>query len=398
MKNKLPAFFVSAAFFLLILIPTPAFLLLPDHLAVSNLFHEKQPIPTPLTTGIPQFSKKFEEWYNVFMPFHHQINQINFSFCTAVGLQPADIVCIGKKGWYFYNQNVLPLKNKILSERIYADYLGTNLFSYMQCQEIIKNLSSLRNECQKRKIPLVILIAPNKATVYGDEYYPDGWKRKNLNVLTRARQITRLLREEGFTVIYPEDELLKWKKELSCDLYYHRDSHWNHIAGYIVARDLIKQIEPIRNIPEINTRKIYMDGMQKSDFVKLIDASEDLYETSPYIRVDDMGYFYGGHPDYRWLPENKKVPDGKRVFFYGDSFMTALQPVVCNNTRQIAICRDYELNSMVLDEFQPDVIVFETVERFLDRMLFFKRGNMTKPPRIIEEKNYLKRKDGSEIH
>lgn len=385
MKNKLPALFVSVAFVLLILIPTPAFLLLPDHLAVPNPFHKKQPIPTPLTTGIPQFPKKFEEWYNVFMPFHHQINQINFAFCTAAGLQPADIVCMGKDNWFFYNQNRHSSKSNIFSERIYADYIGANLFTQEECRTIIQNLSVLRDECQKRNIPLVILISPNKSTIYGDEYYPDGWKRKNPDVLTRARQVTRLLREEGFTVIYPEEELLKWKKELPCDLYYHRDTHWNHIGGYIVSRLLMNEIDPSVKVPEIDPKKIRTDIIENPDLVRMIGISGDLSEKIYYVEYEDMRYFYDS-PDphiYRWMPENKKVPDGKRVFFYGDSFMVALQPVMGNYTNRVAIFREYELNTAAVDQFKPDVIVFETVERLLDRLLHFKPGNTVGAPHIV---------------
>ena len=62
---------------------------------------------------------------------------------------------------------------------------------------------------------------------------------------------------------------------------------------------------------------------------------------------------------------------GEKLFIIGDSFSTMLSPYIASHYNDTYLNFYFNYTRAMLDREQPDVVVFETVERYLDRMLDF---------------------------
>ena len=74
---------------------------------------------------------------------------------------------IGSDNWLFYSM-----------ESDIDDYKGTNLFTEGQLAQIASQLTTSEQWLSNRGSEFVLMIAPNKETIYGEEHLPPIIKRR----------------------------------------------------------------------------------------------------------------------------------------------------------------------------------------------------------------------------
>ena len=151
-----------------------------------------------------EFAAQFEGAYNNGVPFRSQLISFNSLLDVKVFGEKEinDKVVIGDEDWLFYS-----------AESDIDDFKGSNLFSEEELSAIADNLMTSKEWVEDRGIEFVLFIAPNKETIYGEDYLPSYYKRGEQ---TRVRQLVEYLRENtDLREVYPEEEMKEYKDDWS---------------------------------------------------------------------------------------------------------------------------------------------------------------------------------------
>jgi len=124
---------------------------------------------------------------------------------------------VGKDGWIFYT-----------GDRSMAKYQKVDPFGNKKLSELQKKMDRLSNDLKKKGIALLIVIPPDKSTVY-TRYMPN-----EIPVIGEKSQLDRFveyMKTNSSTTILDLRQMLL-DKSRSQEVYYKTDSHWNSIGAY----------------------------------------------------------------------------------------------------------------------------------------------------------------------
>lgn len=103
-----------------------------------------------------------------------------------------------------------------------------------------EGFASLISLFQEKGIPVLIVIAPDKETVYG-EYYPKWVKHVSPTLARDAFSYSPVLEQH---VLFLSDILLKYKKHADL-LYWKNDTHWNEMGAFLGYTAMMERIEEL---------------------------------------------------------------------------------------------------------------------------------------------------------
>ncbi len=263
----------------------------------------------------------------------------------------------GKNGFYFYIDSG--------DGNNLADFQKTNLLSDEQKNSLRKNIVAISEYFREKNIRTIFLICPNKHSVY-EEFYPfsrpDG--------ITRAMQIQKIFEEEKINFIFPLNELLAQKKKNSVPLYFETDTHWNSLGAFYASKILnekIRELFPEINFPQIEYETEISSGENYGDILPMLlikNAKSTQIKFTPKIQNEDGAYQYEKKEGViATKSKNRSLP---RALIFRDSFFSSLEPFVSPNFSD-AEYKWKQFNGSDLayiDEFSPDLIIFENVERY----------------------------------
>lgn len=216
------------------------------------------------------------------------------------------------------------------------------------------------------------MIAPNKETIYGEEHLPSYYKKAEE---TRTDQLIAYLKKNtDIRIVYPKEEMLKYKKEYS--LYWHYDTHWNAAGGYIGAKALLKELGD--ELPEVEDITFTPDTFSGYDLARMMNL-QSYYEKNMPAEENYIVTGYNGNnlqavsiDDATALVYHSDAPDTRKLFMVRDSFAGGMAGPVASSLSDcyMAHWNGFFTQSMV-EEQKPDVFVLELVERRLDYLLSF---------------------------
>ena len=318
--------------------------------------------PSLNRSELSNYPEKFNQWYRRNLPFRDSLFSLYYNFCQWVGISPVKQVIRGQDDWLFLG--------RYFTQTPYEDYLGNNLFSDRELQQIRDRLITVRDSLKKRNIRFCVFIIPAKMQVYGHMLRKE-WQRQNPNAITRSRQLVEYLRKNSdIPIEYPLDEILAYKKQIPVPLYYKHDTHWNFLGAYIGARSMMRLIDPqtAARMPDVSSLKFEKTGMHYGDLARMGEAPKSFLE--PEWKFQHPTFHYSeflGYSDCYSLPG--KSAQGKRVFFIRDSFMAGMGPFLMEYLSHGTFYWDFSLNLSMIADDHPDVVVCEMVDRFLPSLM-----------------------------
>ena len=363
--NKKIAVLWLICFFLLLLLPQVVWAADKERFATEateNIVATEMPELTK--ENYREFSGIFESYFNNNIPFRSQM--ITFSSLADMTLFQEktvnDKVVIGQNNWLFYSE----FGNM-------ENYKGTNLYTREELELIADNLITSKAYLDQRGIEFVLFLAPNKEAVYGEGNLPSYYRAGEI---TRAKQLTDYLQENtDIRVVYPLEEMIDHKDEYF--LYWHYDTHWNVVGGYIGGSALLRELgirvppmEEIVCIPYessgydlarmMNLQKYYEEKMPADNDYIVVGYERNNVRT---VRADGDGAFLY-HSD---------SPNSKKLFMVRDSFASGMADVLASNFQDSYMPHwDSFFEQSQIEEQQPDVFVLEMVERGMDYLLTFR--------------------------
>lgn len=251
------------------------------------------------------------------------------------------------------------------------DYQGKNLFSERENFAILHNLRLIQNYVEAQGSRFFLMVPPNKNSLY-DENMPYYIKKGNDSNLHR---LSEMFQAEGISDIGLYD---RFSKE-SDILYFKRDSHWTSKGALLGYQMLMEKVglpfETYEDIPYT------MEAVHEGDLDKM------LYPTAVQKEVDAV---YAKEHDFvycnevennmdEWIETENPNKDCS-ILMYRDSFGESLLPFVADAFGHGYFTRLVPYNLLQVEQYRPDVVVIEKVERNLDD--FITDIPIVEPPQI----------------
>ena len=281
------------------------------------------------------------------------------------------------------------MANELTSQ--YTDFLRQIfLFSSLndeQIDSLAARIRSTRSWLGEQGIFYLFTVAPDKQSIY-PEFLPD--------IYGQARKISRLDQALSALNLDPASHILDLRPVLLRNkdgqrLYDKTDTHWNYLGAYCGYRELVRAVTtqfPGEDLHAYFTVGGHWQRDPAGDLAQLSGRSDSLWEMRPvvmaWLRAKDKK-LSAPLQELLLLKELQPVVTvraGKklRVLVLHDSFMNTMKPFVSESFGEVLYIWKYfdrdvekflsrEVVQKVLDEFKPDIVIDEVVERHLDWLI-----------------------------
>ena len=366
--KKSTAFIYNAALIILIMCPVILFLLFGKYIhSENNENRALKEMPAFSVFDISSYPSEFEAFFEDNLPFKNSLVLVN-SYINYKVFKTSNSpnVIVGRDGWLFYKgaQN--------FGENPVADYQGSNLYTDAELEIIAENMQAAKEALESRGIKFALLLIPNKERVY-DKYMPASYGEAAQN--NRMEQVADyLVRNTDIRVVNITEELKEYAESLGNGrIYYKYDTHWNHTGAYIAAqimgRELGFELPDISSLTENLVDAPSMDlAVQLSMQSVLNEGKIAVYEGFTYRNIKSTTNEAVTEFNFRDISADA---GGEKLLILGDSFSGTLGRYMSAGYEETYAIFNNNYTAKILDEYKPDVVVFETVERFIDKMLSF---------------------------
>lgn len=318
---------------------------------------------TQLDTG------KFDE---IFFPKDFLIENFN-RLRMRLGDRVFNQVLIGKNGWWEFT-----------NDRNLDDYQNALRFSPESLEAIAENMRSCYSYAREHHITFLVVIAPNKASIY-PEKLPDAIHP--LTEMSRLDQLNDYLRTHGIPETLDLRPALREARQQR-DVYYQRGTHWNEYGAYIAYETILNALSqshpdvipyPVnffrfRYFSSNNAPRggdIGLTGLIQANFLApepsffITRNTDDIVQKIKFPIPEGKAAYH----EISWIPAS----DLPSLMFFHDSFgYAALNDLLSLNFSRVSylhrnVAPEY-LNPRALAAFAPDIVIYEVVERDLDRL------------------------------
>lgn len=297
------------------------------------------------------FPRKLERYVSNEFPVRLEATRLNnWVRMDTLNQKVFSQVLVGKEGWLFYT-----------SERNIADFQRTNLLNAQEIDQIQKTFNRWGEFSKEQGIPFVVLIAPNKETIY-PEFLPDFVQP--LESPSRLDQILGSIEiPDNIQVVDPRSKL--WQAKQAGLVYFKTDTHWN-ITGECVAYSML--VTTIKNnLPNINPLKC--EDVQRTteifsgDLSKLLTMRGLINEENTFGRILFQRAKFTNVVTDRWIVSEISDSTLPRIMAFRDSFLTDMMPLISENFSRVDYFWTYQIDYERIIREQPDLVIFEFVER-----------------------------------
>ena len=364
--------------FAIILILFLCFLIMPNiiyRIFYKNFDHTNYELrtlaskPIFILTNINEYPKKYEEYFNDYLPFRNELVKLKnlndiFVFKNII----SDRVLLGKNKWLFL-KNVNSIGKYMGIERYY--------FTKEELEIAKNNLIHFRDELKKKNIDFILMVCPNKRFIYS-EYMPDYIKRKSTKNDTDIF-VEYMKNNTDIKVVYPKEELLKYKDKYQ--LYYKYDYHWNNLGAYIGYSELMKSLNIyVDNIDNVNIKSLNGNERSNFDIYNYNDIAYSLslsglkyynddktYIISNYITKNYETNYYISETNFSY--NSKSYKNENNIMIIRDSYAMNMYDYIAMEFKQSEFIHIFNFKNENITEYKPDIVVFETVESGLEHVL-----------------------------
>ena len=347
--------------FIMILLFLPVFQMtfkiLPDRKTTDNRQLAKKPRFSEWNLqAIAKYTKEFETFFNDNFGFRNSLIHLHATLLYDFFKEtPVPHVIIGRDGWLFHSSGL-------------SDFFGTTQFSPAELKSIEAKIAKLQGEFKKRKIDFIVILAPDKHTIY-PEKLPDELIKKRSHK-TRADQLDELLTGMGIKFIDLRIELKARKLGSPGPLYYLTDTHWNNLGafyGYKKINDAIRKEYPAIPSRSLDDFKIELkDNLSEGDLATMISMDGNIKDSFVNFYPKVAPKARKVKSDYADMSIIFEIPNNKLpvLVAFRDSFSTALVPFMSEDFSRSVFLWQHNVDLSIIDKEKPDIVILEFVERF----------------------------------
>lgn len=352
MKKLFPILYCGVFFALCLALGLGAFFLKTDADADGR---DLAPFPAFWEEGAfnADFFNEFDAWLTDHFAARRYFINAGSTVKENVFRTGSDQVIVGEDGFLFYNETT-------------ADYCGENLLTQQEIDAIADSLKEMADQASSYGAKLVVAVAPNKNTVYGD-YMPQAYRavRDNAAGVSNMDLLYAALAKRG--VLYADLRVSLANAE---SLTYHkRDTHWNGEGARIAYNAILDVLELSRDdfsaYPTIHTTDFSgdLDGMLYPGSEKTDDNYMPQYDfDSAFV------YTSAGAAPMAMSLATRSGGEGSLLIFR-DSFGSALIPYFSASFRDVRYERAMPYRIDLLARNPADAVIIEIAERNIPLLL-----------------------------
>ena len=323
--------------------------------------------PALTAETISVFPLEYEAYYNDNFPFRSKLITLNSRISYQVLGEGVGATIVGKDGWLFYNGDAIANGTDI------AQFKGVDRFTDEELRQAAESLEATKAWCDEHGCEFVLFIAPNKERVYG-EYMPEQYRTYRQGETCNTDQLIEYLRENtDIRLVWAYEDMEEYRTGHPDEpMYYHLDTHWNYLGGYIGTRALLRELGiDMPPADEMDMEKVVRYPTW-GDLTMLMNlGASDLFSDTDYvfhgypvegmqIISDDVNGIVGYMNPGR---------DSRDVVIYRDSFCNIMRYFLGEHFNTIRMIPKEYWDPSILEEDAPDVLVFELTERFVDMLV-----------------------------
>lgn len=273
-------------------------------------------------------------------------------------------VVVGKNGWLFFTAS-----DSVDEYQRTIPFTGEELPTYQ------RRLDALNSKLASKGIKLIVVIAPNKDTIYG-RYMPD--QIPVVGADSGLDEFLHYMKKYGQTPIVDlRADLIKASK--SEQVYYKADTHWNYYAEYIAYANTISALTrwypdlkpyPMADLRGNPSSVLLTDDLSRSmglpgvlDTRWVWSPKSNAGITEKEVTLDDSAIVKFSYNKNQDLPS---------ALILHDSYFIGVDDLLRLNFRETtSIFRSVNLHVWSLDwvnVVHPDVVIIELSERYLRLM------------------------------
>lgn len=267
-------------------------------------------------------------------------------------------VLVGRGGWLYLS-----------SSRMIDHFTGQLQFSQADLESWRRLLESRRDWLAQQHISFLFVIAPDKQSIYPD-YLPE-WL-KNTGKATKADQFFAYMKTHSTVhVLDLRPALLAARK--SAFVYQQTDSHWNELGAFVAYDQLVQALSDT-GLP--NMDHLSMGMFETTN--RLVEGG-DLTRMLGITLQESNAVFFTPGPQLPGLAIStatnqsedacsflrKPASSGLAIIFH-DSFGQYWVPFLGYHFKEVDYYGQSFLNSQVIEQKHPDVVVCEMIERSFD--------------------------------
>jgi len=325
----------------------------------------RTPFPERLA---PRSFKDFDDWFADRLGFRYPLIYAATELHVGLLRRPLDRhIFFGRDGWMFWtdDRNTTPATM--------ADARGKLRFSQGEIGRIDAGLRAAADAFAACKIPAVVLIAPNKQSIYGEFLFGSEARPPP----SRLDHLLGALSERARSfVIDPRGAMREAKRVHAPVLLYPKtDIHWDALGAFYGYRALMQALAP--GLPAPNPEALALDyyRITSAPYPGGDMAVRVLFSPWRFPDEDVTMRPKTPLPD----PEVIQVDRGHilvrsaqgsgRIIVFGDSFSIALVPFLALQFHEVHSYAAAELDGAVVAQQHPSAVVFETLESYADKLL-----------------------------
>ena len=221
------------------------------------------------STAIRQWPRDVEAFLDDRFAMRDRLIRWHHRFCYfTLGFSPQPAVVKGRDGWLFYNS-----AEKNNGDEM-SDCLGSRPLTAAELDRLTREFKRRSDWLRQKGIPFLIIVAPNKSTIYR-EHLPPGMSPRGPSPLEQLS--AAMTNFPGVNFFDPMPLLLAAKKEKQ--VYYQTDTHWNDEGAFRVYRE---------SISRARAAGIKVEAPEISDYktTRIVDAPG--YDLSVMLGIDDL--------------------------------------------------------------------------------------------------------------
>ncbi len=314
--------------------------------------------------GLPTDFSTFRKWPGQFdkftadrFPFREDIIRVIGKHLYSMGISISPDVFIGSRGWLFLKRD-----SDVLDES-----RGIRNLTATEVNEWAKTYKGRREQLQKQGIELLLVLVPNKHTVY-PQFMPKWNFPVGRTITDQIVSELHALQTEG--VIDLRGTL---KEHARSELVYGRyNSHWNDRGAYFGYQEIIKNIPDALQLGEqqiqFEPRRVFGDLSRLIGQVDLTEKSQALNIPRSELPFSfdtparQMNFYTSG---FRTETSLSHLPS---ALFLCDSFTSdyLYQYLAPSFHKALFVHhKGMEFNQELIASFKPDYVVYIIVERLI---------------------------------
>jgi alginate O-acetyltransferase complex protein AlgJ len=335
----------------------------------SNLARIELRTPAPLPAlpdgrdALAAFPSRVEAHLDDTFGFRSQLVTAHSLLHLVLGVSGSPRYLVSRDGWFFHRS----------TDRILDQARGVDRFTPAALESWVREMEARQRWLADRGIEFLIVIAPSKHLIY-PERLPDWVNRV---APTRHEQLTeRLARGSPLELLDLHEPLLRAKD--GEPLYRRNDGHWTELGAFVAYRAIAEWIAARHPTVRVLSRDDFdlawrtKSGGSVARGLNLVDF---LHEEVPELALrgpsrvvaketNNVGMGYGPR---RVFVTKTDLVDAPKVMFFRDSFATPVARFLAETVREVVLVhhRQGTFRKQEIERFQPDIVIYEMVERGL---------------------------------